>query len=691
MGFSNRPTCPTDGSSEGPRLRIVENFPRRVREIENVFIPLSDGCRLAARIWLPEDAEQNPVPAILEYLPYRKRDGTVERDQLTHPYFAGHGYAGVRVDMRGCGDSDGILYDEYLKQEQDDCLEVLRWLAAQPWCTGAVGMMGISWGGFNGLQVAARRPPELKAVVTLCSTDDRYADDIHYMGGCLLNDNLAWASTMFAYQSRPPDPAVVGEDRWREMWLKRLEEEPLLVENWLRHQRRDDFWKHGSVCENYADIQCPVYAIGGWADGYSNAVPRLLAGLSVPRKGLIGPWAHKYPHFAKPGPQIGFLQEALRWWDQWLKGKDTGIMDEPMYRVWMQDWVPPQPHYETRPGRWVAEPSWPSPNLRPRRFALNPGRLDETAGPESGLLLRSPQTVGLGAGAWCGHGVGPDQPTDQRIEDGKSLVFDSEPLPERLEILGAPVVTLELTADKPAAFVAVRLCDVAPDGASLRVSYGLLNLTHRDSHEHPTPLEPGKRYRVRVQLNDVAHAFPAGHRIRVAVSNAYWPIAWPSPEAVTLTLFTGASGLELPVRAPRPEDASLPAFPDAEAATPWRITVLRDGDSERVIERDVATGETVYRQVDDSGRYRLDHIGLEYGIRQVEIYRIGDQDPNTAEVDIAYTVEIGRGDWQTRTETRTVMRSTPTEFLIDARLDAYEGETRILSRNWNRSIPRDLV
>jgi len=248
MGFSNRPTCPTDGSSEGPRLRIVENFPRRVREIENVFIPLSDGCRLAARIWLPEDAEQNPVPAILEYLPYRKRDGTVERDQLTHPYFAGHGYAGVRVDMRGCGDSDGILYDEYLKQEQDDCLEVLRWLAAQPWCTGAVGMMGISWGGFNGLQVAARRPPELKAVVTLCSTDDRYADDIHYMGGCLLNDNLAWASTMFAYQSRPPDPAVVGEDRWREMWLKRLEEEPLLVENWLRHQRRDDFWKHGSVC-----------------------------------------------------------------------------------------------------------------------------------------------------------------------------------------------------------------------------------------------------------------------------------------------------------------------------------------------------------------------------------------------------------------------------------------------------------
>jgi putative CocE/NonD family hydrolase len=319
-------------------MKFVDSYPRTVREIENVFIPLADGTRLAARIWLPEDAERNPVPAILEYLPYRKRDATTERDNLTYPWFAGHGYAGVRVDMRGSGDSDGLLEDEYLKLEQDDCLEVMRWIAAQPWCTGAIGMMGISWGGFNGLQVAARRPPELKAIITLCSTDDRYADDIHFMGGCLLTENLGWASTMFGYMARPPDPAIVGE-RWRELWLHRMENEPLLVDTWLRHQRRDAYWKHGSVCENFAAIECPVYAIGGWADGYSNAVPRLLAGLKVPRKGLVGPWAHKYPHFAYPGPQIGFLQEALRWWDKWLKGKETGVMDGPMYRVWLQDSV----------------------------------------------------------------------------------------------------------------------------------------------------------------------------------------------------------------------------------------------------------------------------------------------------------------------------------------------------------------
>src|SRR5215510_10973439 len=280
-------------------MTIVENFPRKVREIENTFIPLSDGTKLAARIWLPEDAEKKPVPAILEYLPYRKRDGdgTAARDALTHPYFAGHGYAGVRVDLRGFGESDGISLDEYTKQEQDDCLEVLAWLERQPWCTGACGMIGISWGGFNGLQVAARRPPQLKAVISLCSTDDRYADDVHYMGGCLLVDNFAWGSMMFTLQSYPPDPALVGEG-WRDIWRRRLEQQPFLTDNWLRHQHRDDYWKHGSVIENYADIAAAVYAVGGWADGYSNAVPRLLSGLNGPKKGLVGPWAHRYPHFA---------------------------------------------------------------------------------------------------------------------------------------------------------------------------------------------------------------------------------------------------------------------------------------------------------------------------------------------------------------------------------------------------------
>jgi predicted acyl esterase len=453
----------------------ITDFPRPWREIEHTVIPLLDGTELAARIWLPEDAERNPVPAILEYLPYRKRDGTFERDALTHPYLAGHGYAGVRVDIRGCGESGGLLFDEYAQQEQDDALEVIAWLAAQPWCNGAVGMMGISWGGFNGLQVAARRPPALKAIITICSTDDRYRDDVHYMGGALLTATFGWASFFFGVMCRPPDPALVGE-RWRAMWLERLQNVPLFLEPWLRHQRRDAYWKHGSVCENYSAIECPVYAIGGWTDGYTNAIPRLLANLTVPRKGLIGPWAHNYPHFALPGPQIGFLQEALRWWDHWLKGVDTGVMDEPMLRAWITESTRPAPYHEELPGRWIAAPSWPPPDIVVRRLFLNDDGLRTD---DAGLTPRpvcSSQTVGKDAGSWCPFGRTADQAGDQRDDDARSLVFETVPLEDDLVILGAAVVTLDITCDRSLANLAIRLCNVHPDGASLRVSYGILNL-----------------------------------------------------------------------------------------------------------------------------------------------------------------------------------------------------------------------
>jgi len=278
-----------------------------VRRIEHCWVPLPDGCRLAARIWLPADAETSPVPAILEYIPYRKRDLTRARDEPMHHWFAGHGYAAVRVDVRGSGDSDGVLLDEYLEQEILDGADAIRWIASQPWCTGGVGMIGKSWGGFSALQIAARRPPALKAIITVCASDDRYTDDAHYMGGCLLNENLTWDSVLLTFAALPPDPALVGE-RWREVWADRLERAVFFPELWLRHPHRDDYWRHGSVGEDPGRIGCPVYAVGGWADGYTNAIPRLLASLRAPRKGLVGPWGHEYPHDGAPGPAIGFQQ-----------------------------------------------------------------------------------------------------------------------------------------------------------------------------------------------------------------------------------------------------------------------------------------------------------------------------------------------------------------------------------------------
>ncbi|MGD8639478.1 MAG: CocE/NonD family hydrolase, partial [Gammaproteobacteria bacterium] len=556
-------------------MKIIREYPNKVIEIENAWIPMPDGVQLAARIWLPESAEDNPVPAILEYIPYRKRDSSRGRDSQIYPYFAGHGYAGVRVDLRGSGDSEGILCDEYLQQELDDGVAIMRWLEEQPWCNGKVGMMGISWGGFNGLQIAAMRPPQLKAIITASSTDDRYADDVHHMGGCLLGDNLSWASTMFAFNSSPPDPEVVGK-KWRDMWFERLRGSGLWLETWLSHQRRDEYWKHGSVCEDYDAIECPVMAVSGWADGYSNAVFRLLANLKVPRQGLIGPWGHKYPHIGMPGPAIGFLQEALRWWDKWLKGIETGIMDEPMLRVWMQDSVPPTTRYKYRPGRWVGEQTWPSKNIEQAEYKLAPARrlvpASESVGEEV-RNLQSPLGLGLFAGKWCSYTAAPDLPHDQRQEDGGALVYDSAPLEDTLEILGAPQVQLDIIPDKPVAMLAVRLSDIAPDNKATRVTYGLLNLTHRNGSEHPECLQPGKRHRVTVSLNHIAQQFPRGHQLRIAISTSYWPLAWPAPASTQVKVITGESRVFLPIRAPRPEDDKIRSFEPAEGAPALRTRV----------------------------------------------------------------------------------------------------------------------
>ncbi|WP_043739783.1 CocE/NonD family hydrolase [Thioalkalivibrio nitratireducens] len=675
-------------------MRVVADLPVQVREQEHVWVPMSDGVQLAARIWHPDDAQAHPVPAILEYIPYRRRDSTRIRDDVIHRYFAGHGYACVRVDLRGSGDSEGVLQDEYLQQELDDGVEVIRWISEQPWCSGGVGMIGISWGGFNGLQIAAMRPPALKAVVSVCSTDDRYADDVHHMGGCLLGDNLSWASTMFAYNSLPPDPEIVGP-QWRDLWFQRLEGSGFWLEQWLRHQRRDDYWQHGSICEDWSAVQCPVMAVSGWADGYSNAVFRLLANLQVPRLGLVGPWSHKYPHQGVPGPAIGFLQECLRWWDRWLKGRETGIMNEPMLRVWMQDSVPPTTYYDERPGWWVGEPGWPSPQVHRQFFTLAwPGTLEpeSEAVPERVMTLRSPLSVGLFAGKWCSYAATPDLPHDQREEDGGAMVFTSAPLDEPLEILGAAKLDLQLTVDRPVAMVAARLSDVAPDDKTTRVTYGLLNLTHRDSSESPAPLEPGRVYQVRIKFNDVAQHFPAGHRLRLSLSTSYWPLAWPAPEPVCLRVTAGTSHLLLPVRPPRDADDAAIGFPEPQggpASTPvrqltpqahhWRVT------------RDLAEDRSTLEVVNDQGTVLLEALDLEMQRKALEWYSYEGDDFNSIRGETLWERGFRRGDWSVRTVTRTVLTSTPTEFLLHAQLDAYEGERRVYSRNWDARIPRDLV
>ncbi|MCT8331236.1 CocE/NonD family hydrolase [Albidovulum sediminis] len=667
---------------------IRNEFPHAVEIVESIFVPLPDGTRLAAKLWRPKGA--GPVPVILEYLPYRKREGTRARDQKMHAWLAGHGYACLRLDIRGTGDSEGLIDDEYTEQEIRDGCDAIAWIAAQDWCDGQVAMYGISWGGFNGLQIAARRPPALKTIITVGSTDDRYATDVHYVGGCLSKDNFDWSQTMFGHNDLPPDPEIVGP-QWRAMWQARIEHNQPWILHWLAHQRRDAYWKHGSVCEDLSAIAIPVLAVSGWADNYSESVPRLLAGLSGPRMGLIGPWAHSFPHDVAVQPAIGWLQEVTRWCDHWMKGRDTGIMDEPMYRVWMQDSVPPSTCYLERPGRWVAEAQWPSPRIHWRDLHLNAGgHLGDRAAPSAPASICSPLWVGLAAGEVGRYGEDAEWPTDQREDDGGSLVFLSDPLTEQVDILGAPQLHLRFSVDKPLALVAVRLNDVMPDGRSTRVSLGCLNLTHRDSHEDAAVLEPGRDYAATVDLDDIAHSFPAGHRIAVSLSTTYWPICWPSPELATLTLQTGATRLALPVRPADPADAALRPFGPAEMAAPTpSVDLPVEAEVRRSVRRDLLSGEMVVDFPRWTSSKEMTDIGQTVTSDSFARYRIRDGDPLSATCETACNVEIARKDGRFGHHSTGRLTCSATHFRVEATLRVTENGATIFERSWDERIPRD--
>ncbi len=666
-------------------MHTIDDFPRKVTLREDVGVTMADGTRLSCRIWLPEDAEDDPVPAIVEHLPYRKRDGTVARDHLTHPYFAGHGYACIRVDMRGNGDSEGVMEDEYTPQELDDACAVIAWARAQTWCTGKVGMIGISWGGFNGLQVAAMRPEGLEAVVTICSSADRFADDIHTRGGCQLTANLAWATQMLAYSSRPPDPEVAGA-RWREMWLERLERQPFLLETWLAHQRRDDYWRHGSVCEDWSAIEAAVLAVGGWHDGYRNTPAKLVENLRAPAKAIVGPWNHKYPHFAAPAPAIGFLQECLRWWDRWLKGVESGVEHDPAMRLWLMDSVRPSAMLPERPGRWIAEAEWPARRIRRGVLHLTEAGLS----PEPGALARtvsSPADCGAGSGAFFPAHYSAELPSDQRDDDARSACFDGAPLTEPQDIVGAPRVTLRLASDGRQGQVIVRLCDVFPDGASALITMGCLNLTHREGHAAPRPLVPGEQVEVSFDLDQIAYRIPAGHRLRVAVSTAYWPFLWPAPEPATLTL--GEGRLSVPVR-PRAEGEEW-RFDPPEGAAPWAAEQIRPAAYRKVREIDYATGASVMKVGIDGGAARDCRHGLATSSRTEERWSIRPDDPLSARGEIAWDKELSRGEWRVRTACDTQLEADATHWRWRARLRCWEGDRLVFEKLWENAARRDEV
>ena len=522
-------------------------------EITEAKIKMSDGVFLAADIFWPADAnKKDRFPILLEYLPYRKNESR-SRNYSLYSYFLEHDYLVVRVDMRGTGNSEGLTIPyEYSDIELNDGEEVIDWLSKQEWSSGSVGMFGISWGGFNSIQMAMRNPPALKAFVAIMATEYLYQEDVHYMDGIIVAGD-SWMMSNDLYNALPGAP----DFKMDEEWLKnRFNVEPS-VYTYMEQQRDGEFWDRASARNKYNLIKVPGYHIGGWYDGYRNSLPRMLENVEAPTKAMIGPWDHDFPHNAALKPQVEWRAEAVRWFDHWMKNIDTGILEEPDFAIYIRDYHPPDDSIENISGFWRWEDSWPIKRIKNQTwYPKKNNSLSKVPGKKGSHFLKNIPSIGLEGGGptmWWGS-----IPPDQRPMDENSLVYDSEVLIEPIEILGRPIANLHVSADAKRANWVVRVSDIAPDGQVTQVAGAAFNGTHRNSSREPEDIIPGEKFLLNIELHFTSWIFNEGHRIRVAISNAQWPMLWPSSLPVNTSLEIGGESTYI----------NLPIMPSGKIETP---------------------------------------------------------------------------------------------------------------------------
>jgi len=657
-------------------------------EMTEAWITLPDGVRLAADLYMPAgDVAGEQFPVILEYLPYRKTEAR-SRNWSLYSYFVERGYVVARVDIRGTGNSEGKLIPyEYSDIEQVDGETVIDWLSKQTWSNGNVGMFGISWGGFNSIQMAGRNPPALKAIIALHATDDLYQDDVHYMDGIMHLDS--WEMSQDLDNARPGAPDYVIDEAY---FRDRFDTQPWMM-TYKRQQRDGAFWDRGSLRDRREQIKIPSFFIGGWYDGYRDTLPRMLTELKGPVKAMIGAWSHAFPNEPYPEPGMEWRHEAVRWFDQWLKGIDTGIMDEPRFAVYVNDWHKPGPYLDYAPGKWRWEDGWPIKRGEQRIMYPQANHELGTSVPGATVHeLRYVPSIGFEAGGpvmWWG-----DIAHDQRGTDAYSLVYDSAPVNADTEILGMPRAVLKVAADGPRANWFVRLSDVAPDGTVTQVAGAGFNGTHRHSARTPEDIVPGQAFPLDIEMHFASWVFPKGHRIRLSVNNAQWPMLWPTPYLMTTRLFLGGedgSRVILPVVPPG--KTSAPEFlPPAESPVLAGFESLDTGNASGYgeissVDRNPQTGEVTVTAT-NTGGYRYPWGTETY--REAIEHKTSDAHPENTSMLGTHRMEVTLKD-------RVLLWEAQLSFTSDAN-NFYYQYTRKLSENgkllrektWTDRIPRDF-
>ncbi|MEX0340828.1 MAG: CocE/NonD family hydrolase [Arenibacterium sp.] len=643
--------------------------PYLVDHTDHLWIEMADGVRLAARLWRP--VTELPVPAILEYIPYRKADMVRARDERNHPFFAAHGYACIRVDMRGSGDSDGHMPDMYAPAELDDARQVIAWLAAQDWCNGRVGMFGTSWGGTAALQASVNAPDALKAVIAVCATHDRFEDDIHYMGGCVLSDTFEWGATLPAILASPPTPHV-GAD-WKARWQDRLDTLSFPLENWLRERGRGAYWRHGSVRHQTSDLSVPILSVGGWSDRYSNSVMSLVDARPDLVWGVVGPWGHHYPDHGAPGPAIGFQHLALDWWSHWLKPDLAGDPDWPRLRVWLRELDPPKDTIKTRNGRWI-ETRAAAECAKPVSYDLSV----LASGTKFPSDVPATPSIGQTSGDTGYFGRAGGLPLDQREDDARSLIFETPPLDADCILFGATEVALSGTFSGPSQIVA-RLSDVTPDDVVARIAYGIRNLALDDQLDRPTPPQHSGSFDVTLRLHTTAYRVRKGHRLRLALSNSLWPLICAQLQPGIARVSAGR--LSLPVMTDKPVDLKSP-LPAAE-------------DLPKTKSHDVvaAPGLKRWRDITESGveigwhqplnTVHYHEVGAKFGYETSCRHRLRTQSKPQETTEITHQMIYERPDGVATITVDLIAATENHVCSVDATLRAFWNGEAVARRNWH--------
>jgi putative CocE/NonD family hydrolase len=649
------------------------------------WIPMKDGTRLAVNLFMPEGAKPgDKFPALLSYLPYRKDDWSLAGDWDLMAFFVRRGYIGARVDIRGNGASEGHPPDrEYSDQEMQDGLEVIDWLSKQPWSSGTVGMFGISWGGFNSIQLARLNPPALKAIIAVCATEELFHDDIHYIDNLMHADEFELGMDLMLGITRAPDFPTDEES------LKtRFDADPWFP-LYLKHQRDGEFWRRASLApDHYTDYEVPTFMIGGFLDGYRDSIPRFLEKVNAPVKALLGPWNHTWPHDADPGPEVEWRTDAVRWWDYWLKRKQNGVMEEPRIEVYMRHYFPPDPNIHEVPGEWRAEKTFPAANTENKTFYLVPSHTLATA-PTASLAkdeLKYVPSIGNEAGFWWG-----DATADQRPIDAFSLVYDSAPLEQDTAILGWPRALLNVAASAPIADWFARLSDVAPDGSVTLITGAGQSGAQRGSWSDPKDLKPGETYALPIELHVTSWVFPKGHRIRLAISNAIWPMIWPTPYSMTTSLSIGganASRLELPTVPVEPP--ARPVFDPLVKEPPPKSEVEWSGSTwppqTWTVTRDILTNTTrVFWSSDDSGKFPF---GVMKDHEQMS-YDVSDDHPAVSNVHGEGFTSVDLPGRALVWDVVLNLKSDEKNFYYHFERTLTENGKLIREKKWDETIPRD--